>query len=129
MDSSAQKYVPGVCNIGPAEEAGRRMFGRIGTVSTMVIWAAFLLFHAPQALRLILFLPAFAAAMGYLQSELHFCAGFGLKGVYNVMEKAGTTETVEQAGFRKKDRQKAIRILLGAALIAAVVALLAFAVV
>ena len=129
MESSDLKYVPGVCNIGPGEAANRRMLGRIGLVSTMVLWAAFLLFHAPQALRIVLFLPAFAAAMGYLQSGLHFCSGFGLKGVYNVMQKAGPTETVEQASFRKLDRQKAIRIFVGAVVIAAFVALLGFAVV
>lgn len=51
-----------------------------------------------------------SAALGFLQAYVHFCAGFGLRGVYNVLKPAGQTETVRQSEFRKKDSQKALQL-------------------
>jgi hypothetical protein len=72
-------------------------------------------------------LPAFAAANGLIQDRLHFCAGFGMKGLYNVLHAAGTTDTVIKAEFRAKDRRRAIEILVlsgAVALIATALAML-----
>jgi hypothetical protein len=66
---------------------------------------------APRGWRLILVLPASAAATGFLQDALHFCAGFGMKGLYNVINSAGVTDNVSSEEFRRKDKQKALTII------------------
>jgi hypothetical protein len=40
---------------------------------------------------------------GFLQTAFHFCAGFGMQGVFNFGAEVGKTETVEQAEFRQND--------------------------
>jgi len=105
-----QEYIPGVCNIGPAEISRRRRAGWIGTGASVLLLLLFILFSAPPIYRLIIFLPVTSAASGFLQAYFHFCAGFGFKGVYNLVKPAGQTETIQQKEFRKKDRQKALQI-------------------
>jgi len=112
-----QEYIPGVCNIGPAEIARRRRTGWIGAGASVLLLLIFILFSTPPIYRLIIFLPVTSAASGFLQAYFHFCAGFGFKGVYNLAKPAGQTETIQQKEFRKKDRQKALQITGLAALI------------
>jgi hypothetical protein len=118
------KYVPGVCNIGPAEISRRRRSGWFGLGVTVLPWLAFVVFRVPAPWRLFLFLPAFISAEGFLQAAFHFCAGFGSRGLYNFGPEVGKTETVEQAEFRKKDQRKALLISLYSALIGIAVAVL-----
>ena len=125
-DKTKSEYVPGVCNIGPAEIRMRRMSGWVGLGATIVLWAALAVFHAGQAWRLFVFLPASMAATGFLQAAFHFCAGFGMKGVFNFGPEVGKTDTVIQAEFRKKDRQKALFIIFLSCVIGAAVAKAAF---
>ena len=112
-----QVYTPGVCNIGPAEIARRKKTGWFGVGISALLLLIFILFPVPPLYRLIIFLPVTSAASGFLQAYFHFCAGFGFTGVYNVVKPAGHTETIRQAEFRKKDRQKALQITGLAALI------------
>jgi hypothetical protein len=119
-----QKYVPGVCNIGPAERAARRMSGLIGLLVALVLLGILMLIKAPAAWRLLLFLPTSMAASGFLQDRLHFCAGFGMKGLYNVVSSVGITNNVTLEEYRKKDRQKAFQILGLSLVIGVVVAVL-----
>lgn len=107
---ASQEYIPGVCNIGPAEIARRRRAGYIGLISSVVLFAILLVFNTPPVYRLLIFIPVMSAASGFLQAYMHFCAGFGFKGVYNLVKPAGQTETISQKEFRKKDRQKALQI-------------------
>jgi hypothetical protein len=125
MNSSAT-YIPGVCNIGPAEIARRRRVGYVGFGLTFVLWASLVAVGAPGVVRLIVGLPASIAAAGFLQAAMHFCAGFGVLGVSNLTHAAGTTDTVEQAAYRAKDKRKALEIGFYSGVIGAVVALLAW---
>ncbi len=120
----AQKseYVPGVCNIGPAEIRARRMAGWMGLGATILLWILLFVFRVPTAWRLLLFFPATMSAVGFLQAAMHFCAAFGMRGVFNFGPNVGKTDTVEQAEFRRKDRRKALTILLYSSLIGIVVA-------
>ncbi|HUI93082.1 MAG TPA: hypothetical protein VLX68_12615 [Chitinivibrionales bacterium] len=120
------EYVPGVCNIGPAERRLRRKSGWIGIGVGIGLWAALAFVKAPQAWRLLVFFPASLAASGYLQSAFHFCANFGMRGVFNFGPEVGKTDTVLQAEFRKKDRRKASLILLLSGVIGAIAAAAAF---
>lgn len=109
--ATKDKYIPGVCNIGPAERRRRRLQG-IGALLVAVVWLAFLLvIHAPWGWRVLLIIPIAGAATGFLQDYYHFCAGFGIKGIYNVINSAGITDDVEMEEYRLKDRRKALQIL------------------
>ncbi len=124
--ATKSEYIPGVCNIGPAEIRNRRMFGWIGLGVTLILWGAFLVFGVPAGWRLLLFFPAAMSAIGFLQAALHFCANFGMRGLFNFGPEVGKTDTVEQAEFRRKDRMKAMQIILYGSVIGAVVAIAGF---
>jgi hypothetical protein len=110
--SPQSEYIPGVCNIGPAEIRNRRQAGWIGLVATVLLWIAFFIFRIPATWRLLLFIPATIAAAGFLQATMHFCAAFGIQGVFNFGPDVGRTDTIEQAEYRRKDRQKAVLIIV-----------------
>jgi hypothetical protein len=119
-------YIPGVCNIGPAEIKTRRLSGRVGVAATIILFAILLVADIPQAWRFLIFLPATLGAMGYLQAGLHFCVRFGTTGLFNVSSTLDKRESVEGAEFRRKDQRKAIIIAAGSVLIGAAVAVLVF---
>ena len=126
MVNLQKEYVAGVCNIGKEEQNLRMLSGWIGTGLTVAGGLAFVAFGVPAAWRLTLILPASLAATGFLQAGMHFCAGYGLKGVFNVASEVGVTRTVEQAEFAAKDRAKAFQIFGLSVLIGAAAALAVF---
>ncbi|MBN2086664.1 MAG: hypothetical protein JW748_15730 [Anaerolineales bacterium] len=117
------EYIPGVCNIGPAEIRMRRTSGWIGLAAVILLWAAFCCFRVPAAWRLLLFFPAAMSAVGFLQAAMHFCAAFGIGGVFNFGPNVGKTDTIEQAEYRRQDRRKALQIVLYSGLIGIAAAL------
>lgn len=123
--STTPKYVPGVCNIGQAEITQRNHVGMAGVVMTVLLWAGLAYLEAPGWLRFTVAIPATIGAMGYIQAYLHFCAAFGLQGVFNLDKEAGKTDTIQQAEFRAQDRAKATKILMAALAIGLAVGLLA----
>lgn len=60
---------PSVCiaNIGPRQRRARLRFGLVMAVVTVAALAAALLLPVPRAARLLVFLPAWMAALGILQ--------------------------------------------------------------
>ena len=120
------QYIPGVCNIGPAEIKRRTRSGWVGVIATILLWVVFWLFHVPAPWRLLLFFPAAVGATGFLQAAMHFCAAFGMQGIFNFGPEIGKTDTVEQAEYRRKDRQKALLIGLYAFLIGLAIAAAGF---
>jgi uncharacterized integral membrane protein len=124
--SSEQKYIPGVCNIGPAERAKRRQTGYVALLASIILMVTLVAIGAPRGWRLLLILPLSAAAVGFLQDRLHFCIGFGFKGLYNVINSAGTTDSVSQAEYRAKDRKKAMSIVWLSLVSGIVIAVLCF---
>ena len=123
--ASQAEYRPGVCNIGPAEIAKRRLAGHIGLLATVLILAALLAVGVPSIFRIVLVLPAAAAASGYLQAWLKFCAGFGSLGLFN-FDAVGGTQPVVDAEARRRDRRRANQIGLASVLVGVAVALAAF---
>jgi ferric-dicitrate binding protein FerR (iron transport regulator) len=117
-------YRPGVCNIGPAEIARRRMAGHVGLIAMLVLLAALIAIDAPPAVRLVTILPAAASASGYLQAWLKFCAGFGSRGIFN-FGVVGESTTVADDEARAKDRRRSRQIGLLALAIGVVVGLVA----
>ncbi len=120
------EYVPGACNIGPAEIARRRRTGHIGVVATIGLLGALLAFDAPPVARLLIALPATAAAVGYLQAHFRFCAAFGFLGVFNF----GAIGQEQAVGDRRRvaaDRRRALSITvagLGIGIVAGIAAVL-----
>lgn len=111
MPRTKQRYIPGMCNIGPAERRQRRL-GGIAGATIAIIGAALLIFSGVEWYwRLLLIIPAAGAATGLLQDAMHFCVGFGMKGVFNVLNSVGKTDSVDQVEYRRKDRAKARQIL------------------
>jgi hypothetical protein len=123
MKTATNQYIPGVCNIGPAEITKRRQLGWIGLIATIVSLVLLILLNASKPTRLIVFLPVALSSSGFLQAYLHFCAGFGSQGLYNFDSKVGKADSVDQAEFRAKDRRKALQIFGGSAAIGLVVAI------
>jgi hypothetical protein len=117
------QYLPGTCNIGPAEIALRKRVGHAGLVATAVLAAVLVLLDATPVWRLTLGLPAALAAAGYLQAWLRFCANFGFRGVYN-FEALGHEERVAAEEARAQDRRRALVVAAGSALVGLGVALL-----
>jgi len=124
--ATKQEYIPGICNIGPAEINKRRQSGWLGLGATILLWIVFWFFRVPAIWRLLLFFPAALSAIGFLQAVLHFCAGFGMLGVFNFGSEVGKTETVEQAEFRHKDQRKALQIILYSVTIGIAIAIAGF---
>jgi hypothetical protein len=118
----SQAYIPGVCNIGPAERRRRRIGGIAGIVGTIAVLGLLYVVDAPIWWRLLLVIPASGAATGFLQDALHFCVGFGMKGIYNVINSVGVVDNVELEEFRLKDKRKAQNIALWSGLIGLAVA-------
>jgi hypothetical protein len=123
MSTTSQNvYIPGVCNIGPAEIRNRRQSGIVGLIVTVVFIAAAVIFQIWWPWRLFVFVPAALGATGFLQSALHFCVKFGTQGLFNLDNAVGQTEAVHETEYRRKDQRKAIIIVVGSVLIAAVIA-------
>jgi hypothetical protein len=102
-------YEPGVCNIGPEEIARRRRAGHTGLIVSVGLFAALLAVEAPHWTRLLIALTAAVSATGYLQAWLHFCAGFGSSGVYN-LGPLGTVQHVADPKARSRDRRRSLEI-------------------
>lgn len=126
LGTPSSRYEPGVCNIGPAEIAARRRSGHVAALVTVLALAVLVVMEAPPLWRLLLFLPAAGAASGYLQAALHFCANFGLRGVFNFSDRLRNTESVIAVGARARDRRKALRIIGLSVLVGAAVAIVAY---
>ena len=118
-------YRPGVCNIGPAEIQRRRQSGYLGAGIAMVFLVVAFALDWAAPWRLLVFVPVFLAAQGFLQAAFHFCVGFASQGLFNFGE-LGHEETVYEAEFRRKDQRKALLITGLSFAIAAVVAVIAF---
>ena len=118
------EYRPGVCNIGPEEIARRRRSGHAALAVTIGLFALLVAIGAPPLARLLLIVPAAAAASGYLQARLRFCAGFGSRGVFNFGE-IGPMHEVLDAEDKARDRARARQIGFAALVIGVVVAVVA----
>lgn len=126
MGSRDEHYIPGVCNIGKSEIKRREQAGWFGVVTAVILYSLIVYLNAPRLWRLIIFIPASVAVIGFLQARTHFCAYFGMKGVFNLSPYIGETENIDQEEFRAMDRRKAWQIIIYSTVIGAVVAAAAY---
>lgn len=117
------EYIPGTCNIGPAEIKNRRIFAIYSAVLGIILITVLMLLHADKIWRLTLFIPAAAFGVGFLQWYNRFCVAFGLKGVFNFGD-IGKTFTVDQKESFQKDLIKAWKMISTGIFIGIVAAIL-----
>lgn len=120
------KYIPGVCNIGRSEIKRRELTGWLGVIITVAFYSLLVYLGAPRLWRLVIFIPATVAAIGFLQARMHFCAYFGMRGVFNLSPYIGEIETIDLEEFRAADRRRAWLIIIYSAVIGVVVAAAAY---
>ena len=119
---SNDQYIAGACNIGGAE-VKRRWQGAIAgwfLYLIVVIWLVSI--HATQTQKLIAFIPAYLAAIGFLQGRRKFCVAYGLMGIFNFDVLGKNTKVVDKEQL-SRDRKYALKLLVRAALIAAALTL------
>lgn len=119
------KYIPGVCNIGIEERKIRRNIGVFGAVLTLIFLFFSLVLDLRSIYRIIIFLPAFMSALGFLQYKMHFCAEFGILGVYNFDKAFRKKISIMESEFLKQDRIKALKIIVYSLLVAIFITLIA----
>jgi hypothetical protein len=102
-------YVPGVCNINPDEIKKRRNVGHVGLAIFVVLLIVLLVLSINRYVRIILFLPAFLSATGYIQAKNKFCVGYGGAGMQHAdtdSDKAiKVIEDTALAADKKRTRQ------------------------
>ena len=126
-DTTNNAYVPGVCNINSAEIAQRRKAGYLGLAIFVILVAPLLVFDLPRLIRVILFVPAFLAAIGFLQAHYKFCVSYGATGKQNAAEGDKIAQNIIDKAARELDQKRTRTInqqAAGIALLATVAALL-----
>ncbi len=121
----SQNYVPGVCNIGKSEIRRRQAAGWTGLILTLVLFGLLAFIDAPRIWRLLIFIPAMIAAIGFFQASMQFCAYFGMSGVYN-FEDVGKTDSVLESEFRAKDMRRSWQIIIYSVVAAILITALAY---
>lgn len=118
--STTSDYIPGMCNINPAEIRKRRMSGYFSLAIALFGLTAFVGLQASWHYYAVLFIPLFVSALGFLQARHKFCAAYGSIGKQHADDDSDV-EKVEDAKARKADQLRARMIYLQAFLIAAVI--------
>ena len=116
---SDDRYESGVCNIGPAEIAYRRLWGHLGLLVTVLTLAGLLWIGAPPAARFLIALPAWGTAVAYLQAVFRFCVAFAALGVFN-FGPLGAPVQVKDPVARRRDRARALQVIFTGLLVGVV---------
>lgn len=116
-------YIPGVCNIGREEINARKKTMYFSLVLLVVTIIVLELVHANHWWGISVFILATSFAVSFQQVYFKFCVNFGMRGVFNFgdMDK---TFTVEQKEYYKKDRAKAMKMIIVGILFGAIVSLI-----
>lgn len=102
-------YIPGMCNINTAEVAYRRKAMWFGIVLSVALLVALLVLRAEWWIRaIVLFIPVYIGAIGYLQVKHKFCVSYGASGQQNASEGSDDSADVgkENAQIDKKKARK-----------------------
>jgi hypothetical protein len=114
---AGEPYRPGACNIGPAEVARRRRLAWLGALVTAALFVGLLAVGAPPLVRLIVIaLAAGGTAVDYLEVRLRFCVAFASRGVFN-FGPLGAVRSVADPGARRRDRIKAMQLVVAGMLV------------
>jgi hypothetical protein len=108
MNEAQTSYVPGVCNINPAEIAYRRKWkiGGLGLAAVLFVGLLFTTLN-PVLRSVIVLLPLLIGASNYLQVKNKFCVSLGASGLQNATPGSPSASEVAGAASRQTDKQKA----------------------
>src|SRR3990167_1705006 len=119
---SETNYIPGICNINPAEIKKRQFVGHLGLSASIAFIAMVLVGNLDWYVRLFIFFPTFVAATGYLQAKNKFCVGYAGAGKHNADD--GAVEAVTTSESLQADKRKAQTINLQSILVGVLIAAL-----
>jgi hypothetical protein len=100
-------YIPGVCNLNTAETTRRKKAGYFGLIFFIVILVALLYLAVNRFIRLVLFVPAFIAAIGFLQAKNKFCVSYAASGLENSKDGSLTANKITDLNSNKTDKLRA----------------------
>ena len=105
------EYQAGVCNIGPAEIHRRYQVAIVASVLYLLTAIALISSGESSIVRLVAFIPAMAASVGYIQARRKFCLAYGFAGLFSFQRLGDVTKVADTAAL-KADRAYALKILL-----------------
>jgi hypothetical protein len=112
-------------NIGPNERRRRLVGGFVFLLVTACVAGCLILFDAPRPWRLLVFLPAWATAIGFFQVSGKTCVALAARGLKNMdTGDEAITDPRELEQVRSQSRAVHIRSVLVALVAAAALALL-----
>lgn len=112
-------------NIGPRERKRRLVGGLFFLSIAICVGVSLIAFNAPRPWRLLVFLPAWASAIGFFQVQSKTCVALAARGLKNM--DAGDepiTDPTELTQLRAQSRVVHIRSILTALAVAALLMLL-----
>jgi len=95
-----------MCNINKAEVAYRKKAMWLGIGVSVVLLLVLVALSAPVLTRLLLFVPIYVAAIGYLQVKNKFCVAYGSSGKQNASEGSDVATTIEDDAALAADKKK-----------------------
>jgi hypothetical protein len=112
-------------NIGPRERRRRRVGGFVFLLVAACVAGCLILFDAPRGWRLLVFLPAWGAAIGFFQVSARTCVALAARGLKN-MDKGDEpiTDPRELSQVRAQSRGVHIRAALTAVVVTVLVTVL-----
>ena len=116
---SETNYIPGVCNINTAEIAYRKKAFYLGLAMGIPLLLVLVAFKATPALGILMFMPVWIGAIGYLQAKNKFCVGYAASGVYNDDDEYAKVAKVFEEESKRLGQAKARKMNVQALLIGA----------
>lgn len=115
-----------VCpNIGPRERQRRLVGGLFFLAIAICVAGSLIVFNAPRPWRLLVFLPTWAAAIGFFQVRAKTCVALAARGLKNMDSgDEAITDPRELDQVRSQSRSVHIRSILTGVIAAALLVLL-----
>jgi predicted nucleic acid-binding Zn ribbon protein len=114
------EYQPGVCNIGRDQRRKRRTAGLVSLAGAAAVVVGVLSSGVSPVLSLASAPFFFGAFVGLFQDYFGFCVAFAALARYDLSGSDGGAGSVTEREAVRRDRRRAVRILVYAALAAAV---------
>lgn len=103
-------YTPGVCNINKAEVRHRKQAYYIGAAAAASLLGILYILDVSAVVGIIVFAPAWFAALGYLQAKHSFCVGYAKLGKYSSGDGIAQTTSVDKRRSHLADTFRAKQI-------------------
>jgi len=103
-------YTPGVCNINREEVKNRRSTFYLGIATAFSLLGLLYILDVSAVVGIIIFVPVWLGALGYLQARYKFCVGYAAAGKYSNGDKRGQTANVDKRSSHGRDKLRAKQI-------------------